>query len=152
MKESGYLGRRGFPAHGRARDQSSFRDVGRHGEAHPAERLNPFRDGVHETALFFKVFVEKEMEGVERGPGDLPVVLFVEVAQRHGIGKELVQILDAFRACRLLQRDRHLDNVAVGLNLMPLLALQGSGVLEDLVRIEGLGHGCRASFSVGGLG
>jgi hypothetical protein len=50
----------------------------------------------------FVVFVEEQMKLVGGLARDLPVVLRVEVAESHRIGEDLVQVLDAVGANRLL--------------------------------------------------
>jgi len=44
------------------------------------------------------VFVEQEVQLVERRSRDLPMVLLVEIAQRDRICEQLIEILDALLA------------------------------------------------------
>jgi len=74
-------------------------------------------------------------------------MLLVEVAQRHRVREELVQIRHALVADRFAERDRHLDQVTEGLDLVDLLVLEGSCLNQDLVGVKSLGH---ASFSFAG--
>ena len=53
---------------------------------------------IDQLVLLVVMLVEQQMQLVERRSGDLPVVLLVQVAQRHRVGKELVQVLDALLA------------------------------------------------------
>ena len=84
-----------FPAAGRTRNDRRFRNVRRHGDAHAAEELNPLGDGVDEFVLLSVVLVKEQMQLVEGGARDLPVVLLVHVAQGHGVREDLVQVIDA---------------------------------------------------------
>src|SRR3984957_873954 len=113
---------RGFFASARRpRDQGGFGDVVRHGDADAAQELNALGYGVHQFVLLAVVLVEQKMELVERVAGDLPVVLFVHVAQRDRIGEKLVQVFDAVGANLFIEADGELRNLVVRLNFARLL-------------------------------
>src|SRR6185437_13082104 len=61
------------------RNRGSFRDVGCHGEADAAEKLNALGNGVRQLHLFGEVLVEKQMELIKRRAGDLPVAFLVQI-------------------------------------------------------------------------
>jgi hypothetical protein len=65
-------------------------------------------------------------------------MLFVQIAKRHRVGKELVEILDALLADARGQRDRKPDEVAVRLDLVRLLMGQWFRLLQDGVRVDEL--------------
>jgi len=46
--------------------------------AHPAQRLNAFRNLVDEVALLGVVFIKQQVKRVERRTGNLPMVLLVK--------------------------------------------------------------------------
>ncbi len=54
-----------------------------------------FGDGVHQFILLAMMLVKKQMQLVESVASNLPVMLFVHVAQGHGIREKLVEIFDA---------------------------------------------------------
>ena len=65
------------------------------------------------------MLIEEEVELVEGGAGDLPVVLFVHVAQGDGVGEKLVQFGDHVGADFGAEGVRHvLDDGAELLNLL----------------------------------
>src|ERR1039458_5030263 len=70
----------------RAGNARRFGNIVRHGDGNSAEGLNAFGQCVDKLSLFAVVLVEKKMELVERGTRDLPVVLFVQVAQGDRVG------------------------------------------------------------------
>ena len=82
------------------------------------------------------MFVEQQMELVEGGPGYLPVMLLVQVAQRHGVREQLVEVFDALFARRLGERDGHANQVAPRLNLMAFLMGHRRGVLQNFIGIQ----------------
>src|SRR5258705_5196854 len=84
-------------------------------QRHAAQRLDPLGDGVHQLTLFIEVFVEEQVELVERRSADLPVVPLVEVPHGHGVGEELVEILDTGGAGRGVEGDGQPGYRAVGL-------------------------------------
>src|SRR3984885_6720892 len=64
------------------------------------------------------MFVEQKMQLIKRRPGNLPVGLFVEVPQRHGIGEQQIQLLGHLETDRFLQFKRQdMRNRAISLNL-----------------------------------
>ena len=67
-------------------------DVVAHGDGDAAEKLDALGDGVHDFDLLFEVLIEEEMELVEGGAGDLPVMLLVHVADGDGVGEQLVEL------------------------------------------------------------
>src|ERR1039457_5569966 len=80
-----------FTAPRRAGNARSFGNIVRHGDGNSAEGLNAFGQRVDKLSLFAVVLVEKKMELVERGTRDLPVVLFVHVAQGHRVGENRIE-------------------------------------------------------------
>ena len=127
----------------RPRNHRRLGDVVRHREAHPAQQLNPLGDLVDQVVLLLVVLVEQQMQQIESRPGDLPVVLLVQIAQGDRIGEQLVEILDAFLARVLRQRDWQLDEVPEGLNLGRVLMRHGPGLVENRVGVDhSLGHVC----------
>src|SRR5689334_22875125 len=58
------------------------------------------------------------MQLIKRGSGDLPVRFLVEIAQRHSVGQQQVELLSHFQTNRFLQIERQrVRNGAVGLDL-----------------------------------
>ena len=87
------------------------------------------------------MLVEEQMELIERRAGKLPVMLLVEIAQRHRVHKQLIEVLDTLQACGLVERDRQFDKVAERLDLMRVLVVERLCAPEDLVGIKyGFGH------------
>jgi hypothetical protein len=82
------------------------------------------------------MFVEEEMELIKGVPRNLPVMLFVHVAQGDRVGEELVQIFDAVGADFFVEPDRELRNFVLRLNLVCLL-------MEDRARTLGARLGIR---------
>ena len=74
-----------------------------HGDADAAEELDSLCDGIDQLVLLVMMFVEQQMQLIERRPRHLPVVFLVQVAQCHGVRKELVEIFDALFADALGQ-------------------------------------------------
>src|ERR1700733_4504380 len=81
------------------------------------------------------------MKLIERRPGDLPMRLFVEVAQSHGVGQQQVQLLGHFQTHVLFQLQwQRMRNRPIGLDLSSALVkawLRGnsfSGGVNFLVR------------------
>ena len=97
------------------------------------------------------VLVEQEMELVERGPGDLPVGLLVEVPQRDGVCERLIERLDALDADRLGKPDRQPRDRPVLLKLGCALAGVGLGARVGLGRVPTSGGDCTAALAVGSL-
>ena len=127
-----------FAAARRTRNDGGFGDICGHGQTDCAEALNAFGNRVHEFVLFFVVLVEKQMQLVESVAGNLPMVFFVEVAKGDGVGEDLVQIFGAFDADGLIERNRKLGKLAVGLNFSRVLMKNrartfGSGLRVRLV-------------------
>src|SRR5580658_10605519 len=83
------------------------------------------------------MFVKEQMQLIKSGPGDLPMMFFVHVAQRHGIREDLIQQFDVGCANPLIQRDRQLGNFAVGLNLAGMLVQYGPGALRTRLELAG---------------
>src|SRR5690242_9858528 len=71
-------------------DSRHLSNILRHRDADAAKELNPLGDGVDQFHLLVEVLVEKQMQLVERRPGDLPVRFLVQIAERHCVGKKLV--------------------------------------------------------------
>src|ERR1700740_2773223 len=99
---------------GRPWNQRRLCDVVRHRNAHPAEQLNALRHGVDYVVLLLIVLIEEEMELIERRAGHLPVMFLVQVAKRHRVSEQLIQILDALFAPVLRQWVRNSDKLAQG--------------------------------------
>lgn len=76
------------------------------------------------------VLVEEQVQLVEGGPRHLPVVPLVEIAERHRVGQELIEVGDAALADFLVERDRQPGNPAEQLDLARLLVEEGSGALR----------------------
>src|SRR2546425_9354729 len=88
-----------------ARDEGRLGHIGRHRNTDAAEQLDAFGDRIDQRGLLRMMLVEQQMELVESGPGYLPVMLLVQVAQRHGVREQLVEVFDALFAGRLGERD-----------------------------------------------
>ena len=82
-----------FAASRRAGDLRSFGDIGRHRHGKASQQLDPFGNGVHDFDLLAEMLVEQKMKLIEGRSGNLPVSLLVQVAQGHGIGEQLIQLL-----------------------------------------------------------
>src|SRR5258706_7335542 len=92
--------------------------------------------------LLVIVLIEEEMELIKRGAGNLPVMFLVQVAKRHRVGQQLIEIVDALFARVFRQGNRHSDQVAERLDLVRVLPGDGRGTLQNRVSIEcRLGHG-----------
>jgi len=116
MKESSDLYRHLLSSARETRNDRRLCHIMCHRETDPAERLNSFRQGVHEFALFLVVLVVEQMQLIKRWAGHLPVMLFVHVPKRYCICEELVKILNARLAGALRQRNRQLRDRSIGLN------------------------------------
>ena len=101
-----------LPASWRPFDHGCFGNIRGHGETDAAQKLYALGDFVHELVLLTVMLIEEQMKLIERMPGDLPVVLFVHVAKRHGIGNKLVQIFCALCADLFVQGDRQFRDLA----------------------------------------
>lgn len=66
----------------------------RHGDAHSAKQLNSLGDRVNELRLLLVMFVEEQVQLVERGTRNLPVMLLVQISERRRVGQQLIQIVD----------------------------------------------------------
>jgi hypothetical protein len=75
----------------RTLDLRSLRYIRCHGYADAAEQLNTLGDGINEFDLLVEVLIEEQMQLVEPRPCDLPVRFLVQIAEGHGIRKELVE-------------------------------------------------------------
>jgi hypothetical protein len=56
--------------------------------------------------LFLEVLIKEQMDAVEVRSRSLPVMLLVQVPERHGIGKKLIQVIDAGGRDRYVQGQR----------------------------------------------
>src|SRR5437588_5395348 len=92
VQQARKLHRHFFSATGRALDFSRFRYVGCHGDAHAAEKLNAFRDGIHKFHLLGEMLVEQQVKLIKRGTAHLPVRLLVEIPKRHRIRQQLIEL------------------------------------------------------------
>jgi hypothetical protein len=57
---------------------------------------------------------------------DLPMMFLVQVAKRHGVSEQLIQIRDALLAHVFRQRDGHADEMTKWLNLKRVLPGHGA--------------------------
>ena len=79
--------------------------------SHGAERVSaqgrdPFGELIHELGKLSGDLVEEQMKLVKRRSGNLPVMLLVHVAQRHGVSQDLVQVGDARFTSGFIEGDR----------------------------------------------
>src|SRR5258706_6395150 len=131
-----------LPALRRPRNKRRLCDIVRHRNAHAAEQLNALGHGVDHLVLLVIVLIEGEMELIERGAGNLAVMFLVQVAKRHRVGQQLIEIVNALFARVFRQGNRHSDQVAERLDLVRVLPGDGRGTLQNRVSIEcRLGHG-----------
>lgn len=75
------------------------------------------------------MLIEEQMELVERAAGDLPMMLFVHVAEGHGVGENLIQIPDAVGADFFVEGDGEFRDFSIGLNFTSVLMQVWSGAL-----------------------
>jgi hypothetical protein len=124
-------------------------NVVRHRHAHAAEQLNALRNRIDDVVLLAIVLVEQQMELIEGWAGHLPMMFLVQITERHRVGEQLIQILDALFTRVFRQRDGHSDEMPERLDLVGFLRGDGSGAPQDRLSVEyRLGH-LRTSF-VGG--
>jgi hypothetical protein len=116
-----------------------------------AQRLDPLRDQVHQLALGFVMLVEEQVELVEGGPPDLPVMLLVHVPQGHGISEELIEDLDAGRAHGRVERYGKPRDAAEMLDLLGVLDNHRTRALIDRDRIVPMLSCHRDSFRTVGM-
>src|SRR5215469_6374392 len=122
IQQSRQLDRNFFAVARRTLDLSGFGYVRRHRDAHAAEQLNPFRNGIDQLNLLIVVFVIKQMQLIKRWSSDLPVRLLIQVAKGHGIGEDLVQLLRHLQTYGFLEFERkQMGHRAVSLDLTGLL-------------------------------
>jgi hypothetical protein len=76
------------------------------------------------------------MQLIESVTCHLPMMLFVKVAKRNGVGENLIQILRAFGTNGFVEGDGKLGNFAVGLNLTRVLVKQWARALRTGLRIR----------------
>jgi hypothetical protein len=107
FEEAGDLDGHLFPASRRTADAGDLGYVAAHGDGDAAKELDALGDGVDHLDLLVEVFVEEEVKLVEGGAGDLPVVLFVHVAEGDGVGQELVEFRDHVGAYFGVERVGH---------------------------------------------
>src|SRR5262249_10193619 len=101
------------------------------------EKLNSLGNCVDKFVLLVVVLIEKKMKLIERVAGDLPVVLFVEIAKGNGVCQDLIEILDACGANTFVKRNRELCNLAECLNFPGMLMENGAGALSACLRTAG---------------
>ena len=106
VEQAGHLGSGIFAAFGGAGDKGAVGDIVGHGDGDAAEGLDAFSDLIDEFELGFKVFIKEQMQRVEGGAGDLPVMFFIQVAEGEGVGEELIEVIDADVASFLIQGNR----------------------------------------------
>ena len=134
FEEAGNLDGSFFAAARWARNDGCLRNIRGHGDADAAEELDAFGDRVHEFDLFAEMLIEEHMELIEGVADDLPVMLFVEIAQGHGVGEDLIEVFDALGAGLLIEGDRELGDGAVGLNFMGVLMQKRACAVEVTFR------------------
>jgi len=142
MEQTGYLRRRILAALGRAGDQCTLGNVGGHGQGNAAEHLDAFGNLIDEFDLGFEMFVEEQVQRVESGARDLPVVFFIHVAQGHCVGQQLIEIVDAGIAGALVQCDGVLSCETKGLGFM-IMRRQ-----DAMTAFDNLGVSDRRGFQV----
>ena len=76
----------------RTRNAGQFGNIRSHRDSDATQKLNPFGQGIDQFGLLAEVLVKEQVELLEVGPGNLPVVLLVEIAQGKGVRKDLVQV------------------------------------------------------------
>jgi hypothetical protein len=74
-----------------------------HGHRHAPQNLNSLGNGINQHRLLFIVLIVEQVQLVEGGAHNLPMVLFVHVAQRDGVGQQLVEHGDAALARFLVE-------------------------------------------------
>src|SRR5207249_9037597 len=94
---------------------------------------------VDKLVLLVVVLVEQEVKLKERRAGDLPMMLLVQISERDGVGKELVEVFNALFAGLFRQRDGHPHQMPKRLNLMGLLMGERRGPFQN-------GFGCERGF------
>ncbi len=127
FEETRDLDRNFFAATRRAGNDAGFSDVCGHGEAYAAEKLDALRDGVHEFVLLFVVLIKEKMKLVESVAGDLPMVLFVEIAEGDGVREYLIQVFDARSADVFVERNGKLGDLSERLNFAGVLVQDRAG-------------------------
>jgi hypothetical protein len=106
IEQSRQLNRDLFPSPWRPFDPGGLRHIRRHRQAYSPEQLNTFGDRVNQLDLLAIVFVVQQMELIESRTGNLPVRLFVQVANSHRVGEQLVQLLGHLEPHRLFEVER----------------------------------------------
>ena len=135
-----------LPTARQPRNEGRLRDVVRHGDADPAQGLDALGDGIDELALLGEVLVVEQMQLIEGGARHLPMMFLVHVAQRHDVGDELVQVVDARLAHVLGQRDGQPGERPERLGLVVRLSGEGSDAIENIARLRvHMGHGIAPS-------
>ena len=92
-----------------------------------AEALDSFGDLIDHLGLGVLVFVEQQVQLIKRCASNLPMMLLVKVAERHGVHQNLVQPLDALPADRLAQSVWQFGDSPESLNLGRALPSSGPG-------------------------
>lgn len=94
-----------FAVAGHAGDAAQLGHIVGHSHGHAAQNLDALGNLIYQIRLLFVVLVEEQVQLVERGAHHLPVVFFVHIAQRHGIGQQLVEGGDTGLARFLVEAD-----------------------------------------------
>src|SRR2546427_5992337 len=102
-----------------------------HRNADTAEWLDALGERIHHVALLLEVLVEQKVQLVEARSGYLPVMLLVHVRQRLRVRQHLVEIVDAGRANRGVERDRESRNRPEMLDLLRRLKADGAHTVDD---------------------
>src|SRR6266850_8383562 len=76
------------------------------------------------------------MELIKRRSRKLPMMLLVQIAQRHRVRQQLVEVVHTLPADLLRERDRQLDEMSERLNLMCVLMGQRLRLVQNRVGVN----------------
>src|SRR6266850_8266407 len=76
------------------------------------------------------------MELIERRSRKLPMMFLVQIAQRHRVRQQLVEVVHTFPADLLRQRDRQLDEMSVRLDLVCVLMGQWLRLVQNRIGVN----------------
>ena len=107
VEQSGDLPRHRFATLWRPLDRTRLGHIVRRRKRNTAECDDAFGQLVHQLDLLVVVLIKEEMQLVKGGAGDLPVMLFIQVAQRHGICQQRVERIGAGAAHIFAEPDWH---------------------------------------------
>src|SRR5262249_1162755 len=101
-------------------------DIMCHCNTHAAENLDAFCDGIDQFGLFLIMFVKQQVKLIKRRSGNLPVCFFVQIAKRHRICQQLVQLRADLFTYRSLKIERQsIGYRSIGLDLRRSLMKAG---------------------------